>query len=152
LSYYTAATGPDPETDVGAIVVTPGATLAEMRTVDAGVAQLDSDIRRSTTLPATWVNAWGRFAAEWREFFDEHQWWTDRLWAGAYERTVNYRRRLADWRADFVRQGGKPSGPGVDASESSPVRGLLWVAGLGAAAFAGYRLVKWLRTKKTAEA
>lgn len=146
MSYYSDATGPDPEV-MGAVIVTPGATLAEMRTVDAGVSQLDADIKRSS-VPVAWAAAWARFVAEWQQFYAEHGSWTDRLWAGAYERANDYRRRLGDWRADFVKQGGKPSGPGITASDPSPVRGLLWVLGLGAAAFGGYKLVKWVRGKK----
>jgi hypothetical protein len=89
----------------------PGAILDEMNTTDAIIEQLGRDIEASKLPSEKFKAAWRDFRAEWKKFFTEHQGWTDRLWYGAYEKTVEYRTRALDWRRQFEMMGGKPTAP-----------------------------------------
>jgi len=98
--------------EMGALVLTPGAIFAEMKTVDAAIKQLDSDIMASKARDA-FKQAWRAFAVEWQAFFKSHSRWTDRLWGASYEKTLDYRKRVGEWRVAFEREGGQPSAPGL---------------------------------------
>jgi hypothetical protein len=100
----------DDDVLIGALIRSPGAIKSEMDTVDAGVKQLDSDIMASTVRQA-FKQSWRVFVGEWQKFYAGHQSWTSRLWHAAYEKTIEYRRRLEEWRQLFVREGGSATGP-----------------------------------------
>lgn len=103
---------PGRDDDLGALVVTPGAILAEMNTVDAAVKQLDSDVMASAARDA-FKKSWRGFVTEWQAFYKDHASWTDRLWGAPYEKTLDYRRRVGEWRTAFEREGGQASGPQI---------------------------------------
>jgi hypothetical protein len=107
MSYYAEECN-----DVGAFTVTPGATKLEMDTVDAGMRQLDGELRASQVSQA-FVLAWQSFLAEWRRFQTEHSRWVDRLFDRTYFKTLEFRRRLRDWREAFVKAGGRPQAPAL---------------------------------------
>lgn len=96
--------------DVGALIVTPGAMKDELETVQAGVRQLDADIMSSKTRDA-FKKAWQIFAGEWKRFYDSHQSLTSRLWHATYEKTIEYRKRLDEWRNALQREGVQSTGP-----------------------------------------
>jgi hypothetical protein len=104
--------GLEDDDDVGAVVDIrmPADIKAEMDTVDASIAQLDTEIRASG-VAAEWKTAWAGFAGEWRRFYGEHKSWSSRLWYAAYDKTLEYRKRLGEWRASFVAAGGQPVSP-----------------------------------------
>lgn len=93
-----------------ALVVMPAEILSEMETVNAIVLQLGRDVAR-TSVPPVFAEGWAAFASEWAQFFAEHQSWWSRTWGAVYEKTVEYRKRAASWRAELERQGGRPTGP-----------------------------------------
>jgi hypothetical protein len=98
--------------NVGAVtdIRMPGDIKAEMDTVDASIKQIDTEIRASS-LPVEFRSAWDGFLAEWKKFYGEHQSWSSRLWYAAYDKTLEYRKRLAEWRQVFVGMGGHPVSP-----------------------------------------
>lgn len=89
----------------------PGAILDEMKTTDGIIDQLGRDIEASKIRSEKFKAAWRDFHAEWKKFLSEHEGWTDRLWYGSYEKTVEYRTRALDWRRQFSAMGGKPTAP-----------------------------------------
>jgi hypothetical protein len=88
----------------------PGDIKAEIDTVDASIKEFDTEIRAST-LMVEFKTAWQGFYGEWRKFYGDHQSWSSRLWYAAYDKTLEYRKRLAEWRAAFVTAGGHPVSP-----------------------------------------
>lgn len=123
----------------------PKDILAEMQTVDATVKQLDGEIQAST-VPAVFKLAWAGFLGEWRQFFAEHESWSSRLWYAAYEKTLEYRKRLGEWRAAFVQLGGKTIAPELPSTDAAAARAVPWliVGGLliggGLAAYLAHKL------------
>ncbi len=101
-----------------ALIWTPGAILAEMRTVRGIVAQLDRDISASQVDDA-FKASWRTFVDEYEAFFKDHQGWLDRFWFASYEKTAEYRRRALDWRTKFTNLGGRASAP-VDTPPEGP--------------------------------
>jgi len=106
--------GLEDDDDVGAAldIRMPGDIKAEMNTVDGAVKQLDLEIKASG-VPAEFKSAWAGFLGEWRKFYGEHQSWSSRLWYAAYDKTLEYRKRLGEWRTAFVAAGGRAVGPGL---------------------------------------
>ncbi len=96
--------------ELGAFIVTPGAMKAELDTVQAGVKQLDADIMSSKTRDA-FKNAWQLFSGEWKAFYDSHQSLTSRLFHATYEKTIEYRKRLDEWKGALQREGVQATGP-----------------------------------------
>lgn len=93
---------------------TPGYVLAEMRTVDGFITSLNRDISQSPEpLPQSFVQGWASFAAEWKDFYDEHSQgigsWFSRGTTPIYDKTEEYRALALLWRDRYVRQGGDPS-------------------------------------------
>lgn len=95
---------------------TPGATLAEMQTVDAIVAQLIADMR-GTPAPAAVTEAFNRFIAEWSRFYDENKagfgaWWA-RGTSSVWNKVAEFRNRAIDWRSTLTKSGVETIGPTV---------------------------------------
>jgi hypothetical protein len=58
------------------------------------------------------VSQWSEFEREWGEFWAEHaDHWSDRMWRGAYDQALDYRKRAIAWRAKFEEMGGAPTTP-----------------------------------------
>jgi hypothetical protein len=138
---------------LGAIVVTPGQMLDEMNAVDKAVDELAIRITQQFTGAGTntlWVNAWTRWRQEWKQFYSDHQDWTARLFYGTYEKTLEYRSKLADWRTQFEQMQGQSVGPSLSPLPPSAVpfteqyKPLIITGGL----IAGATLV-WLILRRT---
>jgi hypothetical protein len=117
--------GWDPE--MGSFIVTPGAIKAEMETVKTGVNQLDADIMSGKVRDA-FKNAWRAFVAEWNAFYKDNQGWWARGFGKTYTKTVDFRRRVDEWRAAFLKEGGATTGPMLTPSE--PASGSSWKTAL----------------------
>ncbi len=104
---------------LGALVVTPGAMLAEMNTIDATVRQLDIEIM-SSVVNVEFKDAWRRFVAEWQVFHQNHEDWWDRTWGVIYDKVLDYRRRVEEWRGQFHRAGGHSVSPPLPAAPGGP--------------------------------
>lgn len=115
---FEAETLAPAERQRNARIWTPGAILAEMRTVRGIIAQLDRDIVASRVDDA-FKAGWRAFVDEYEAFFKEHQGWLDRFWFASYEKTVEYRRRALDWRQKFTALGGRVTAP-VDTPPAGP--------------------------------
>jgi len=112
MGLYEQAFDRDPVDTIGTPVVTPASILAEMNVVNFAVKQLSADIEASQ-IGQGFRQAWGNFVAEWRGFYESHKGWTDRLWGRAYTQAYEYRQRVNEWRQDFMRAGGKVTGPAL---------------------------------------
>ena len=114
----------------------PGAVLDEMHTTAAVIEQLGLDIDHSSVDPL-FKAGWRAFAAEWQQFYTTHQGWFDRAWYANYEKTVEYRRRAAEWRAAFEARGGHPTAPKDEPPDEKRDSSTLEKVALGASAALG---------------
>ena len=121
-------------------VAMPGNIRDEIITIGVGFSTLDKAIQAARAgLPADFVSGWAAFLAEWQTFAKNHATWLSNVWYKSYEKALEYRKRLEDWRQRFVALGGKvntPSpGAGAGPSSSGGInwKTLLYVgAGIGA--------------------
>ena len=111
--------------DLGALIVTPGAMLDELNTVNNGVKQLDADISASKVREA-FKKAWADFMVEWKKFYDSKQGFFSRTWGSTMEKTIEYRKRVDEWRAAFNREGGLTTGPTLNVPEPKSATGGSW--------------------------
>lgn len=111
--------GVEQDTDVGAVVVTPGEILAEMDSVDAAVNQLDGEIS-AVPVSAAFKKGWDAFAAEWRKFYQEHKTLSGRIWTSVYRQTLAYRRRVEEWATAFAREGWQARGAAQPGGSNLP--------------------------------
>lgn len=118
-------TGRHNGTELGALIVTPGAMLDELNTVNNGVKQLDADISSSKVREA-FKKAWRDFTVEWKKFYDSKQGFFSRTWGATMEKTVEYRKRVDEWRAAFGREGGLTTGPTLNVPKPLPSPGGTW--------------------------
>ena len=93
---------------------TPGATLANMRTVDTMVTTLASDIMRQKGADSTLGKAFAPFAQEWKKFYADHKsgfgaWWS-RGTSSVWNKVNDYRTIALKWidkaKANGVTYGG----------------------------------------------
>jgi hypothetical protein len=122
---------------MGALVVTPGAMLDEMRTVDALIRQIEIDVKASSVRQA-FKDAFASFREEWRKFYAEHESWWGRMWGAVYEKILDFRRRAEEWRQAFLREGGNTAVPSVAPPGEKPAisNAYLWLVGAGIGAWA----------------
>ncbi len=60
----------------------------------------------------SFVYQWKEFEREFGDFWAAHaHTWTDRMWRGAYDQAVEFRRRALAWRQSFMAFGGQPTSP-----------------------------------------
>ncbi|MDX2023246.1 MAG: hypothetical protein SF187_23635 [Deltaproteobacteria bacterium] len=111
--------------ELGALIVTPGAMLDELNTVNNGVKQLDADISASKVREA-FKKAWADFTVEWKKFYDSKQGFFSRTWGSTMEKTIEYRKRVDEWRAAFNREGGLTTGPTLNVPEPKGATGGSW--------------------------
>jgi hypothetical protein len=88
----------------------PGAIYDEMETVQGIVRQLDEDVR-SSHVRDEFKRAWSLFADEWRRFYEGHRGWWSRTWYAVYEKTIDFRKRVEQWRVALLAEGGHTSLP-----------------------------------------
>jgi hypothetical protein len=128
----------------------PGNIKDEITTVAAQVAALGKLVDgRRTSLPSDFLVGWDAFKKEFEQFAHNHRMWVQNMWYASYEKTVEYRKRLDAFRAQFEAitgtkvnypsAGGTPEGLNPDGS-GFPWKTLVWggliVGGLyGAAKF-----------------
>jgi hypothetical protein len=89
------------------------------------------------------------FVEEWEKFYKEHSGWFDRFWYSAYEKTVEFRKRLVVWRRQFIAQGGSPAGPTDTPPETAgdQVKKIgKWLL-IGGAVLVGLKIVDYLRER-----
>ncbi len=53
------------------------------------------------TYEPAFVKSWDRFYMEWDNWFAGNKNWTARMWGGAWEKAIEYRKRANQWRARF---------------------------------------------------
>jgi hypothetical protein len=133
-----------------ALIYMPGAIRAEQDTVQALVQQLDADVCASH-VGAQFRQAWAGFVAEWQHFYDAHASWWSRTFFASYEKTLDYRRRLVEWRDAFQREGGAPTGPAPSKSPTGDDSHLGAYLAIGAGAIAGGLLLGWWASSKRPE-
>jgi hypothetical protein len=82
------------------------------------------------------VSQWAEFTKEWSDFVARHEHWQDRMWGADYDKAIEMRDRVAQWRQRFIELGGKPNSPDPDPPPKPtaiPWKTILLVAGLGTA-------------------
>jgi hypothetical protein len=82
----------------------PGNIRDEIVTVAVNVQALDKVIAAAASagkLPSDFLAGWAAFKAEWAAFSSSHRMWLQNMWYASYEKTVEYRKRLEDWRKRF---------------------------------------------------
>lgn len=91
-------------------IVMPANIRDEIETIANHFAQLDQEIARALTdgqvLPS-FVESWNEFAKEWQRFATNHSSWLDNIWYKSYQKALEYRRRLDEWRAKFEATSGR---------------------------------------------
>ena len=105
------------------------------------------------TYRGAFVHSWGEFEREWEGFYNGHEKWHQRMWRGAYDQALDYRKRAKAWREQFQTMGGTPSAPepqipkeGGPLGDGIDLSSILWVAGgIAAVAFAGPPIIAALR-------
>lgn len=135
---------------------TPAEVAQEISAVDAGVKVLSADVlNQASRLPPDFLTSWGAFVKEW-EGFRKSVGWLRRHERGSYEKALEYRFRLAEWREAFEKKGGEPSGPALASAapvnQSKPGEDLTSVLKWGAiaagalgASYATYKLASKVR-------
>lgn len=112
------------------LILTPGATLDEMRTVNDLLVSLSKEVAASAA-PAEFKAGLVAFYGEWKSFYDANSEgvgaWLSRGFGATYAKVMEYKNRLADWRDRFVKLGFKsqteaPQGAGV------PSKAFPWTA------------------------
>lgn len=76
----------------------------EILTVGVQVGALDKLVAQAQAarkIPPDFVLGWTAFKGEWNAFSSSHQSWLSRTWYASYEKAVEYRRRLEDFRTKF---------------------------------------------------
>ena len=132
--------------EMGATVVMPAAIQDEIKTVEGAFATLNRAIRAAQSrgqVPADFAAAWTLFYGDWQNFRSAHGRWVDNLWYASYEKTLEFRQRLDEWRKKFEEVTGKPlgfptAGPTAGPTDATPMpwRTLLIIAAVGGGLYA----------------
>jgi hypothetical protein len=85
----------------GVDVAMPGSIRDEILSIAGSFRRLDAAIRAAAVLPADFKSAWGSFRDEWSEFAARHGSWASNLWYKSYQKALEYRQALNDWRKRF---------------------------------------------------
>lgn len=126
-SYRAAVAG------MGAVVESPSAILAEMQSVGTQVHSLNAEVQANKTrLPDDFLRGWNAFFNEYLAFYGENEGLLARMWISVYDKTLEYRKQVNDWRAKFESLVGKklntpratdepPDGSGIKLPDLSTV-------------------------------
>lgn len=128
-------------------IAMPGNIRDEIVTIGVGFSTLDKSIQAARAgLPADFVSGWAAFFVEWQTFAKNHATWLDNVWYKSYEKALEYRKRLEDWRQRFVALGGKVNSPSPGAGAGPAPSGINWKTLLyvGAGIGAVYAATKFL--------
>jgi hypothetical protein len=108
------AGGADPSPTPVVDVVMPSGVKDEILSVATGIKSLDRAIElRKEKLPAEFVANWQDFRQEWERFAADHDSWLSRTWYKSYQKTLEYRRRLDDWRQQLEQLAGSIPSPNL---------------------------------------
>ena len=127
----TVGAAPRSSSGVGEVVM-PGNIVDEIVTIDAGFRTLDTAIAKARTVgrvPAEFFGGWEIFRREWEAFRNAHRRWTDNLWYKSYQKALEYRGRLEEWRIKFEQLSGQKlafPGPGKGGEPTEDGRGFPW--------------------------
>lgn len=101
-----------------AFINTPSQILASAEALEVEFERLAADVAASTIGGefkqqfAIFADSWGAFYAEIRDGVSGY---IDRLWGGTQEAIDSYRTDLIGWQTRFAQEGGKVTGPAVQA-------------------------------------
>lgn len=112
---------------------TPGYVLAEMKTVDSAIGSLARDVIASA-VPASFKADLALFATDWKSFYDDNKsgiggWWA-RGTSPVYNKVLEYRTLVQQWRDAFVSRGGDPSPVKLPDVRKHDMKSILIVGGL----------------------
>lgn len=120
-------------------VAMPGNIRDEILTIGTEFKILDASVLAArASLPPDFVTGWSAFRTEWETFARNHSSWLDNVWYKSYEKALEYRKRLEDWRQRFIGYGGRISTPSPGAAPGGSGPGINWkmllyvAAGIGA--------------------
>ncbi len=120
-------------------VAMPGNIRDEIVTIGVAFRTLDAAIQAQRAgLPAEFVGGWAALLTEWTGFAKNHDSWLSNVWYKSYEKALEYRKRLEDWRQKFQQLGGKVVTPSPGAAPGGSSSGVNWKmilyvgAGIGA--------------------
>lgn len=115
---------------------------SDMDSVKSVASQLNADVAASTA-PATFKAGWANFFAELTKWYSDNY---SNFFSGnaLYEKALEYRQRVVDWRNLFESTGGVATGPAPNPAPGNPdpntnrllpneLPWWVWVAGVGAA-------------------
>lgn len=125
-SRHPAYRKPGVGADYAGDLFSPQTVLSEMRAVDGAVNALNSDIQASQVAD-DFKAKWQAFASEWKAFYADNQGVLSRVLNQTYALTLEYRDRVAEWRKQFMVEGGKPSTPALPKSNTSYGKGVPWL-------------------------
>ncbi len=108
-------------------VAMPGNIRDEIVTIGVAFSTLDKAIQAArASLPPDFVSGWAAFLKEWQGFANAHATWLSNVWYKSYEKALEYRKRLEDWRQKFIGLGGKISTPSPGAAPGGAGGGINW--------------------------
>jgi len=138
--------------DIG--IQSPSAILAEMQAVGTQVHSLNAEVQANKAkLPDDFLRGWNAFFNEYLTFYGQNEGLLARMWISVYDKTLEYRKQVNDWRDRFEKLVGKklttpratdepPGGSGIKLPELGTI-----VTGLAVAVGAAIVLPPLLRSK-----
>ncbi len=97
-----AGMGGDAPTAGFADVRMPGAIRDEILSIDRSFHAFAEIVARTQSkLPADFRTGWDAFAREWTAFANAHSSWLSNVWYASYQKALEYRERLVEWRKKF---------------------------------------------------
>ena len=125
----------------GLQLFTPSMVRADMLAIDNTINALAADIKASD-VDQRFREEFAKFALEWRDFYKNHESWIKRAFNKTAEVTEQYKRRLYDWRQEFLKRGGQVSVPALRPTPDEAFT-LGRVAMIGGLVLGGYVLYKF---------
>lgn len=125
----------------------PRAQQDEIASIAAAFKTLDREIQgRRAQLQPAWVKGWDDFRDSWQTFAQGHSTWLSNVWYASYQKAIEYRQRLDDWRRRLEALTGPLSVPTLSArppeEKPFPWRGVLYAGLAIGGAFAISSLLK----------
>lgn len=108
----------------------PGAIRDEIVTIDKNFGAMNRMIvDQAAKLPADFNAGWRAIYSEWQTFQGNHSTWVSNVWYASYQKALEYRKRLDDWRLKFEQLVGTKINyptPGPTAGPPAPAGGFPW--------------------------
>lgn len=133
--------------DASGFIATPGDILAFIEKVDSAASTLNGDILASPLLfgDPSWSAAWVAWFGNWKKFVKDHESWTSRLSGTVWDQTEDYERQFNDYRAQFIRKGGKTGAPVSNTGSSGGLPSLSDISNLIVVAALAYLAITHLK-------